>query len=181
MPLTNPPQSADHLAGEAGSFEPQRGNNFSVELALSNGDDKDVIIMALEGFTLPTITNEKVELHYQNGVVFVAGKAKTEDGSLVVKDFVDRDVLGAMLRWRKQVHNAKTGQIGYAKDYKVTGSLVMTGPDGTTERVCKLRGLWPLSDPKFTDFAMGSSEAIKLSLQLSCDRTDWSGSISGLD
>jgi hypothetical protein len=64
MGLTNP-QSADHLAAQAGTFEPQRQNNFSIEIALDNAD-KDLIIMGLEGFSLPAVTNEQIVLNNQN-------------------------------------------------------------------------------------------------------------------
>lgn len=178
MPLSNP-QSADHLAAEAGAFEPQRVCNFSVEIPL-DGSDKDVVIAALESFKLPKMSQDKIELHYQNGVTFVAGKAKTEEGSLVIKDIVDRDVLGAILRWRNKVYSVKTGKVGLAKDYKKTCYLVVTGPDGSYQRQCKLTGVFPPADPEITDFNMTSNEKVVLTTALSCDKTDWSDSINGL-
>jgi hypothetical protein len=176
--LTNP-TSADHLAQEAGSFEPQRANNFSIEIPLP-GSDKDVVVAALESFKLPRMTNDVVELHNQNEVRFVAGKAKAEDGELVIKDFVDKDALGALLRWRNKVYSSITGKIGLAKDYKLTCSVVLTAPDGTTQRVCKVRGTWPPSDPDYTPLNMTASEKTLLTLSLKCDKTDWSDSITGL-
>lgn len=178
MPLTNP-QSPDHLAQEAGSFEPQRVSNFSLEIPL-DGADKEVIIMALESFTLPKITNDKIELHYQNGVVYVAGKAKSDDGNLVLKDMVDKDVLGAMMRWRNQVWSSKTGKVGLARDYKKTGYLVLVAPDNSTIRVCKLVGLWPTADPAFPDLNMTSNDKVVLTCPLSCDKPDWGDAVAGL-
>lgn len=173
------PQAADHLAQEAGSFEPQRVFNFSVEIPL-DGADKDLIIMALDSFKLPKTTNEKIELHYQNGMIYVAGKAKTDEGSLVLKDFADKDVIGAVMRWRNKVNSSKTGKVGLARDYKKTAYLTMTAPDGSYVRVCKLKGVFPPADPDLTEFNMGGNDVIKLTLPLSCDKTDWSETVTGL-
>jgi len=178
MPLSNP-TSADHLAAEAGAFEPQRVSNWSLEIPL-DGQDKDVIIAALEAFKLPKITNEAIELHFQNGVTFVAGKAKTDQGSLTVKDIVDRDVLGALVRWRNAVYSVKTGKIGLAKDYKKTCYLVLTAPDGTYQRQCKLIGVFPPADPDYPDLNMTTSDKVVLTMPLSCDKPDWSDSINGI-
>jgi hypothetical protein len=176
--LTNP-TSPEHLSGEAGAFEAQRVNNFSIEIPL-DGADKDCVIASLEQFKLPKMTNDKVELHYQNGVVYVAGKAKADDGSLVLKDMVDRDVLGAIMRWRNKVYSSKTGKIGFAANYKKTCHLVMTAPDNTLQRVCTLVGVFPVGDPDFNEFNMTSGDKMLLTVTLSCDKTDWAESIQGL-
>jgi hypothetical protein len=178
VPLTYP-TAPDHLAAEAGSFEPQRVSNWAVEIPLP-GADKDVIIAALESFKLPKTSNEKITLAYQNGEVYVAGKAKTDEGQLIVKDIVDRDVLGALLRWRNLVYSHKTGKIGLAKDYKKTVYLVMTAPDGTYQRTAKLVGVFPPADPEFTDLTMTGNDKVTLTIGLSCDKTDWGESINGL-
>jgi hypothetical protein len=176
MALTNP-QSADHIAAEAGTFEPQRQNNFSLEIPLS-GTDKDYISMALHGLTLPQQTNEVGEIEFQNETRKYAGKANVEEGTLILKDFVDVDTLGAVLRWRKQVYDPQTGNIGLAKDYKKTGYAILTGPDGSGERVAKLIGCWPSADPSF-DLNMEGSDKILLEVPIQIDKTDWSGSITG--
>lgn len=177
MSLENP-TSADHLAAEAGSFEPQRANNFSVEIALGESD-RDLISMGLDGFTIPAVSNESIEIHYQNEVRKVAGKASVEDGSLKLKDFVDQDTRGAILRWRKLVYDQATGKIGLAKNYKKTVNVVMTAPDGTSVRVAKLKGVYPSADPA-TDLAMEGSDKVLMEVPLSVDKVDWSENISGL-
>jgi hypothetical protein len=176
LALTNP-QAADHIAAEAGTFEPQRQNNFKLEIPLP-GTDKDYISMALHGFTLPQQTNEVVEVEFQNETRKVAGKATVEEGTMILKDFVDVDTLGAVLRWRKQVYDPQTGNIGRASDYKKTGYVILTGPDGEDERVAKLIGVWPSADPSF-DMNMEGSDKILLEVPIQIDKNDWSGSIVG--
>lgn len=178
MPLANP-QAPDHLAAEAGSFEPQRVHNFSVEIPLGQ-KDKDVINLSVSSFKLPKMENEIVTLAFQNGEVYIAGKAKTSGGSIVVKDFVDQDTLGAIMRWRNLVFSSKTDKIGLAKNYKKTVFVVLTGPNGDGVRMCKLSGVFPPADPDFTDLSMSNNGIVELTLTLSCDKTDWSSSITGL-
>jgi len=176
MGLTNP-QAADHIAAEAGTFEPQRANNFSIEIPLS-GADKDLIIMGLEGFSLPQQKNETVTLSYQNEQRKVAGQVSVDEATLTMKDFVDVDTRGAVLRWRKQVYDPQTGKIGLAKNYKKTGHVVMTAPDGTSQRVARVIGVWPPADPAI-DLKMEGSEKIMMEVPLSVDKIDWSESIVG--
>lgn len=176
MGLTNP-QSANHIAAEAGSLEPQRQNNFSVEIPL-DGNDGDLVVMALHGFTLPQQVNEVIEIEYQNEKRKVAGRASAEEGSLTLKDFVDTDVRGAILRWRKQVYDPQTGNIGLAADYKKSLDVVMHGPNGENTRVCKLIGCWPSADPS-VELTMDGSDKIMMEVPIQIDKIDWSGSIQG--
>lgn len=141
MGLTNP-QAADHLAGEAGTFEPQRQNNFSIEIALGAAD-KDLIVMGLQAAPLPNESNDEIEIQYQNEKRYVAGQYTVDSTTLTVRDFVDQDTRGAIMRWRKQVYDPATGQVGLAKNYKKRANIVMTAPDGSEQRVCKLIGVWP--------------------------------------
>lgn len=170
MGLTNP-QSADHIAAEDGSFEPQRQDNFSFEVALGDAD-KDLIIMSLETAALPTESNEEVEVHYQNERRYVAGKFNVESLALSFKDFVDVDVRGALLRWRKQVYDPHTGKVGLAKDYKKTGYIVMTAPDGTSSRVCRLEGCWPQT-LNGGQLDMKTADPVMIELTLRYDKPIW--------
>jgi len=176
MALTNP-QAADHIAAEAGTFEPQRQNNFSFEVALGSAD-KDVIVMALQGFALPNESNDPVEVPYQNEKRKVAGQYGVDDMQLTVRDYVDVDVRGAIMRWRKKVYDPQTGKIGLAKDYKKTGWIILTAPDGTSRRVCKCKGCWPQA-VNGGSLAMDSADQIQIEVTLSVDKADWSESLVG--
>lgn len=177
MPLENP-QSANHLAAEAGTFEPQRQNNFSCEVALDDAD-RDLIIMGLEECPLPNEENEEVELNYQNMRVYVAGKFMVDETTIVLKDFVDQDTRGALLRWRQLVMNKATGQVGLAANYKKTMNIVMTGPDGSSVRVCKLKGAWPRR-LEGGNLDMKTGEMVLMTVTIRFDVSDWSDSISGI-
>jgi len=174
--LTNP-TSADHLAAEAGSFEPQRQNNFTFEVALGDAD-RDLIEMGLNALPLPNEANEIVELLFQNEKRKVAGQSTVDDVTLTIVDFVDKDTRGAIMRWRKMVYDPQTGKIGLAKDYKKTAYIVLHGPDESNVRVCKLKGTWP-SAVNGGSLSMEGSDKVLIEVTLTIDKADWSESITG--
>ena len=109
MPL----QNADHIASEKGNFEPQRSNNFTFEVALGQAD-RDLIELGLQSIPLPNESNDEIEIQFQNEKRYVAGQYTVDSTTLIVRDFVDSDTRGAIMRWRKLVYDALTGNVGFA-------------------------------------------------------------------
>jgi len=171
------PQNADHIAAEAGTFEPQRQNNFTVEIPL--GNDKEYISLSCQAIPLPVESNDEVEIQYQNEKRYVAGQATFDATSFTVRDYVDVDTRGAIMRWRHQVYNPATGAIGLASNYKKTVWIVMEGPDGATTRVCKLTGCWPQAVNGGT-LDMSASDQVQIEVTLRFDKPIWSENIPGL-
>lgn len=159
--------SADHIAAEAGAFEPQRKNNFSLIIPV---DGSTLIQRSLDSFPLVKESNEPVlNVAFGNESRKVAGPAAFESVNLVLKDFVDQQVGKTMLKWRRKVYDPNTGEIGWAKDYKKTGEVVMFGPDGTVERRWKLIGVWPSAiDQGGGD--MNANENNKITVTLTIDK-----------
>jgi hypothetical protein len=171
MTLTNP-QAADHIAAEAGSFEPQRQNNFSVEIAGLSEADRDLIILALETCPLPNESNEEIEIRYQNEVRKVAGQYIVENLTLSVKDFVDKEVRTAIMRWRNLVYNPNTGKIGLASNYKKRARIIMTAPDGSNSRICKCHGCWP-QNVVGGNLDMTGSDKVLIEVTITVDKAKW--------
>lgn len=167
---------ATQIAQQAGTFEPQRVHNWSLELIGPTAivGASDIITLSLhEGFT-PVHANEEVEVPYGNERVYVAGRAQYSSGTLVLKDWVDRSTASAMHAWRAMVHNPVTGQIGLARDYKATGSVVLVGPNSflgteTFTRVWTLLGVWPVS-VDYGRLLMHTSDQLMLDITLRYDK-----------
>lgn len=132
---------ASHLAGEG--FEIQRMNNFEIQIDGVTRDNRVLIWAVLSGF-LPNESNEVIALNYGNTQVTVAGAARPNNsGTLVVRDFVQKDVERDIDAWRATVYNKDTDAIGLAFNYKKEAKVVQYAPDGTMIRTWDLEGVWP--------------------------------------
>jgi len=122
---------ATNLAQAYGVFEPQRQHNwdFSIASNLYGSEEHDIISLSLATGFLPRVSNEEVAIPYGNEYVFVAGKAVHEAGTLVLRDWVDRQTVALLYQWRLQVYDPRTGAIGLARNYKKTAALDLTGPN----------------------------------------------------
>lgn len=161
--------SAQHLAPGMGTFEPQRTYNWSFEVALDDVGDQLLIMQGAESFSGPKESNEEIELNFANETRYVAGKAKYEANTLVLKDFVDQGTANAVIRWRRLVYNPETGSVGLATNYKKNADLQLTAPDGTFPRIWKFIGCWPQS-VEFGDLDVNNSEKQLISINLRYDR-----------
>lgn len=166
-------QNADHLAAAAGEFEPQRQNNFSFEATLDD-NDKELLVLSLSAGALPTESNDEIEISYQNQKRYVAGMFNADGVSFTFRDYADKGTRIAIMRWRKLVHNKKTGATGLAKDYKKEANIIMTAPDGSMERVCILEGTWPQAVTGGT-LDMSSADPVMIEVTFRFDKPLWVG------
>lgn len=161
---------ADHMASARGTMEPQRRNHFQAEFYLDNSEDQEIIRLSVAGGFLPNEGNEEIEMQWINESVWVAGRRTLQQGSMRIRDFVDRDTAGAIHRWRKLVYDPTTGKVGYAANYKKGGSILVFGPDGVSHvRRWKLYGCWPVSvDPGELNYE--TNEIVVMTVALRFDR-----------
>jgi len=139
---------ADHVAEANGKFEPQRPFNFKLVLpqdaGLGNAEDVELSVLS---FSVPNISNEPIVIPFLNEDRKIAGAVTFENATLVMVDYVDPNVLGALDGWRKKVYDPETGGVGLARDYKFDMSMKMFGPDDqdSFSRLWRLVGIWPQS------------------------------------
>lgn len=162
------------------TYEVQRTNNFRVILDLSditgansrtrnsNISSGEIIELAIDTFTVPSITNSGQDLEYGNSIVKYAGKAEVDEASVTVKDFIEPDVEGILYAWRNKVYNPVTGKVGWAVNYKKKAKVVMYGPNGEGKRTWNLEGVWP-SQVELGDFDYGGGEKRQLTMNLVVD------------
>lgn len=166
------PQDARHIANQEGDFVPQHGNNFLIEIAGLSGDDKDLIVLSLMTLALPQEKNNVVLLEYGNEVRKVAGKAVFEDIPLKVRDYVDRETRAALMRWRRQVYDTTTGNVGLPSEYKKTAEIILQATNGTSLRTVRIIGVWPSAlNPGTLD--MSTDNPVEIEATLTYDRAEW--------
>lgn len=166
------PQDARHIANQQGDFAPQHQNSWLIEIAGLDGDDRDLIVLSLVSSALPAEANNIVELNYGNEVRKVAGRATFEDIPLVVRDYVDRETREALIRWRRQVYDSRTGNVGLPSDYKKTAEMILQDTAGGNERKVRVFGIWPSAmNPGTVD--MNSDDPVEIEMTLTYDRSEW--------
>lgn len=166
-----------HLASEG--YEVQRVNNFEIQIdGVGTKWDETIRLAVVSGF-LPNESNEVISLNYGNTQITVAGAARPNNsGSLVVRDFVQKDVEGIIALWRSQVYDKTSDAIGFASNYKKTAKVTQCAPDGTYLRSWDLEGVWPSAvDYGTISYESPGVKTISITLQYdkaTIDRSDYS-------
>ncbi len=150
------------------NFEPQRKFDFQIDF----GDD--VLRLSVSKTTLPTETNEEIELAYGNEKVWIAGQTTYEASTLELRDTIDAGTADALMAWRRDVYDPDTGNIGRASTYKRTASLFLLASDGSTYREWQLIGCWPQS-VKAGDLDMTDNNVVLIEATIRYDRAIYLG------
>ena len=155
---TNERGALGFIARQGGQFEPQRVNNALLKLDLAGlggsnitNFDADTLVLSLASFPIPKVSNTVITAHYLNTEAKFAGRASVEAMSVVYRDYVDMQTADILEQWRAIVFNARQGTVGYARDYKTSGTLELLGPDIDANnallsgryRFFALEGVWP--------------------------------------
>lgn len=175
MPLQTLIMSADHIAAQGGSFEPQRANNglLFIEGLTIFGDTapqgNSVVTLAIESFPMPKQRNDPIELPFLNQSRKVAGQGMVDAMEVVLRDFVDQPVLTVLQNWRNSVYDPISGRLGLASTYKREAFAHLISPDGAKSRAYKLEGVWPsMVDPG--DIDMNNPEKSLINMTLEVDK-----------
>ena len=155
-----------HMANN-NTFEPQRNNNFEVQIT-GLGDDGKTITLAVDTYSAPSINIEVITVSYGNNKIKFAGTPSFEDSSIALNDFIGQEVERKLSAWQKKVYDYSTQKIGWAKDYKKTGYLIEYDPSGGTPRAWKLVGCW-ISSLQLGEFAQEGNAVRKVNITLTYD------------
>jgi len=177
------PLDAGFLGSNAGNktFEVQRQNNGIILLNNLNAklqaggfdavqDSESIFALSVDTFAAPKMSNNVIEVPWQNMRIKVAGAMVFDDVDITLKDFIDIDTSKMLAQWRLLVSNAANGAIGLAHQYKIDNVLmVMFGPDGSFNRYYQLDGVW-LSRLDCGEIDMSADDYLRMTATLSCDR-----------
>lgn len=150
---------ANHMVDRNDLFEPQRNNNFEIQLHLDGvrspngtplietpGSDHypgQSIMLSVATFDAPTINIGVIEVPYGNNQIKYAGKPSYENSRVVVNDFIGLDIERILSNWHDCVFDPDSQKIGRAANYKASAHLVEYSPDGELYRMWMLHGVWP--------------------------------------
>ena len=163
------PTLGDFLGQAKGLYEPQRKYNFNLEFFLPAQRDAEMISLAVETCSLPTESHNRIELNYGNVKRYVAGKASYDNMAVTCKDFVNAGTMQSLIAWSQKVYNPVTDQVGFASGYKTLGTLVLAGPDGTSERFLDLVGVF-IDSIKTADLSVADNNINFITVNFSVDK-----------
>lgn len=159
--------SADHIAAQAGGFEPQRVNHWV--LAIEIDGNAELLELSLATFDPPSRTIEPLEVAYANENRKVAARVTYDNVSLVVRDYVSQSVFTMLWNWQEQVHNSATGEFGMATDYKKRGTVTLYAPNNQVSRQLFCQGVWP-SKLTHNTLDQGGSDQVQITVDIVVDK-----------
>jgi hypothetical protein len=176
--------AGDSLLHQGGGFEPQRKSNFALVIN-GIGDSADSLVLSVDNSNVPSIQIVDGKIKYFNETMKYAGSvAPFEDQTIQYRDFIDQNTFQLLSAWMQQVINFQTGAIGFAKDYKKTGDILLLPPStpnpqapGAVQdspynnRMWNLVGIWPKQlKHDNVDAKDDGSSPMLITLVLSIDR-----------
>lgn len=174
-----------HMVGKD-SFEPQRTNNFELQITGLNeyfefdSNDKGIgknklasnvsnnLTLSVSDFSAPNFEVSALEVPYANNKVKYAGVPNFGGGSITFNDFLGIDTEKILVSWYKEVYNVRSQRIGRASKYKRTAYLIEYDPSGESARVWQLNGCW-ISSIDLGSFSQGSNDVRKISCTFQYD------------
>lgn len=159
---------ANHLASQG--WELQRKNTF--EIIVSGIDNTErLLTMSVVSGDLPSDSNQVIEVKYGNSSVKIAGQYVLNNGTLVLRDFLEKDTEAMVENWRSQVYNKTTQAVNFAFNYWKTARIVQAAPDGTHIREWKLSGVWP-SAVSYGQLSQNDAEVKEIQVTLEYNRAE---------
>lgn len=135
-----------------GAYEPQRKSNFA--LIIHDVDNQDELVLVTKDVDLPPTALVQKGIKHFNETMHYAGSVQPfADLTVNFHDYIDRQGLQAISKWFNMGWSPETGAIGWARDYKKDGELLMLPPGLPGQRPgavtgeyqnrkWKLEGLW---------------------------------------
>lgn len=168
-----------HMVSNTG-FEPQRNNNFEVQITGLNSlksVDKgkslasnagELITLSVATYSAPQINISPITVSYGNNKVKFAGTPEFPDSSIVLNDYIGINVERILSAWQRLVYDPKTQAIGNAADYKKMAYLLEYDPSGKQCRQWELHGCW-ISQLQLGDFNQEGNSVRQVTCTLTYD------------
>jgi hypothetical protein len=129
----------------------------------------DVTLLA-KSCNVPVISHGKVTMHHMNEEVKGMGAPTCGDLTVEIYDVIAPSVFNDLETWASQGYDPRTGQMGYASDYKRQIIIDQLDQKGNSVRTWNCYGCFPLNHPSPDGLDYASQEPSMLRMQFSCDR-----------
>jgi hypothetical protein len=162
-----------NLADKIGALEPLRQHAFRMYITSTGTSslqsNSEQFELAIRDTFTPNRTTETIEIDAENEKLYYAGKTTYDAGSVVIRDYVDADVVKFLTDWENAVYNPATGIGGYKSQYAGEAIIQQYAPDGSIVREWKLKNIWPES-VDHGSLTMGSADPVEINCSFRYDR-----------
>lgn len=173
---------AYHLANNKHLYEPQRSNNFELQVEgladlrrINTGEldsnayiqnASNTITFSVVSVDVPSFSQSPINVDYGNNKIKFAGKPEWNSSHLVINDYIGADGKSVLLSWQALSYNPSTQKVGQSSEYKKDAYLMEYTPDYKLVRTWKLIGCW-LSEvtPGSFDMASGDKKTVQAQVQ----------------
>lgn len=175
---------AYHLANNPDLYELQRSNNFEFvvpnlgTLLRAGYNDTDsnatinnaeeVLRISVVESSVPTFTQQVIEIRRGNSIMKAAGLPTFNEGSLVLNDYIGADGKSALMAWQNLSYNVRTEKVGKMSAYKKDCYLIEYTPDYTPVRTWLLKGCW-ISGLQMPNFSAESGDKRQITATVQYD------------
>ena len=129
------------------AYVPILTQNFELRIYGLDGqaDTEFSEVLTLSTNDIGAISEEQdvITVHYANGVMKFPNKVSFADVDWNLNCYAEPDTLTALRKWRAQVFNPATEEMGVPTEYMRTGYLIRYDGKGNVKDVIKLPGIWP--------------------------------------
>jgi hypothetical protein len=152
--------------GTGAKGEPIRQGTWEVDI-----DGIDVTLHAVT-FEIAQITVEPAEIFHFNERAKIAGAVAPQNATLEVLDVIDPDIASQLYDWYTTVYDPSTGVVGYASEYKRSGTCFLYDTKGNLQQSWDMYGLWPtkMSQPSGALDYTANGEPVRINVEFACDR-----------
>lgn len=174
------PIEGNQILAAQGNFEPQRTNNWLLQINGSAvpGLSQSDFYLALKSFPFPIEENPVQRIRWFNESRTYAGSVQDfNDLTMQIHDYLDRQTAQILYNWRRLIWNPQNLTIGLAANYKMSGMLYLAPPNSASiadvvsqSRTWYLQGIWPTNIDMGTFDMDGNGENVMISCKLAVDR-----------
>lgn len=105
------------------------GGGFLSPYSFTKPTDTQALTMSIESFTLPSDSNNIIEIPWNNETKKFAGKNVVDDIDVSVRLSCDPDVMDILQAWRDLVYDPISGKVNWAYKYKTLAYAILYPPD----------------------------------------------------
>ena len=128
------------------NYVPLMQNNFEIRIYNMDGSTpaefSDLLTLSTDEVGEIQETEEKIEVHYANGVIYFPGKVTYAEVPWTLNCYCEPNVIESLRAWRKQVYDPDTEKMGLPSQFMRQVYFIKYDPQGNPKDIIRCPGTW---------------------------------------